>query len=390
MTSRERVAAVFAGEPPDGIPIHHIGFSSEVASSILGRDAYVGGGIQRWREARALWDGDDAHREFLERSYRDAIDIALAFDHDLIRPGYWRFKRRPTRIVDENTFLFEYGEEKDWQVLRYDPPTEQCRVSFCRPSRHPTFEDLEQKVERAEKAVADYAPGLADDDVELRALREFGDERVIKAGGAGVGIPYEEIWLEAMMARPDLVARHLDVQAEYGIRDTRHKASLGFKYLFGGIDFAGNDGPMYSPAAFRDLILPRLKRVSEACRKAGARHLFASDGNLWPVADALFKESGIDGYYEIDRQAGMDLNLLRDRFPDLILIGNMSSSVIHLGSREDVVSEVRSCLETALRRGRIIAGVSNYLVPGTPPENAMTLIEIIRTFRKDVASSSPS
>ena len=90
MNSIERVAAAFAGETTDKVPLCHIGTCSQVASALLGREAYVGGGIQRWREVKALWDGEDAHQEFIERSYRDAIDIALLWDNDIVRASYWR------------------------------------------------------------------------------------------------------------------------------------------------------------------------------------------------------------------------------------------------------------------------------------------------------------
>ena len=77
MTPRERVDAVFEGKRTDKVPICHISICSETASALLGREAYVGGGIQQWREVKALWEGKDAHQEYLERSFRDAIDIAL-------------------------------------------------------------------------------------------------------------------------------------------------------------------------------------------------------------------------------------------------------------------------------------------------------------------------
>lgn len=66
MNSLERVQAAFRKEATDRVPVLHIGFSSAVASALLSREAYVGGGIQRWREAAALWQGEDAHREFIE------------------------------------------------------------------------------------------------------------------------------------------------------------------------------------------------------------------------------------------------------------------------------------------------------------------------------------
>ena len=91
---------------------------------------------------------------------------------------------------------------------------------------------------------------------------------------------------------------------------------------------------MYSPKTFVNLFLPALQRVSEICHKHGGAHLFASDGNIWPVADVLFGQAGIDGYYEIDRRAGMDLESLREQFPALVLLGNISSHTVHLGSKQ--------------------------------------------------------
>ena len=42
-----------------------------------------------------------------------------------------------------------------------------------------------------------------------------------------------------------------------------------------------------------------------------AANTYASDRNIWSVSDALFGQAGIDGHYEINRRAGMDLGRLR-------------------------------------------------------------------------------
>jgi len=380
MTPKERVLAAFEKRPTDRIPVHHIGFSSQVASAILGRDAYVGGGIQQWREAEALWRGEEAHREFLERSFRDAIDLALTLDEDVVRASYWRHTLKPTQRIDENTFLYAYGKEEDWLVLRYDPPSEQCNIFRYKPKKL-SFEEVERGLEERERALADYVPREDDFAFEVRAQRLLGHERVVRVGGVGIGIPIREaeVWFEALVLRPDLVERHLDVQAEIAVRNVEFLVRFGFRYFFGGGDFASNDGPMYSPQLFRKFVVPRLMKVTEACHRYGAYHLFASDGNLWPVADDLF--GAVDGYYEIDRRAGMDLGKLRRRFPHITLLGNISSHTVHLGTKEEIFEEVASCMEEAERSGGIIVGASNYLVPGTPVENVMALLEYIDKLR---------
>lgn len=381
MTPKERVAATFAGLGTDRIPVHHLGASSEVASGLLGREAYVGGGIQQWREARALWQGPDAHREHLERSFQDAVDLSMLLGNDIIRVSYWRFAQKPTREIDENTYLFENGPEDRWQVLRFDPPSEQCNIFPYRTGAEPTFEDVEDALERREEALSTYEPSPPE--LELKAQQIYGQEYVIRCAGGGIGIPLEDgsVWFEALALRPDLVARHLNLQMEHARLAVPALAAYGFKYLFGGGDFASNEGPMYSPQAFHELMLPRLRGVSDICHEHGCHFLFASDGNLWPVAEDLFGASGVDGYYEVDKRAGMDLAKLHERFPRLVTIGNISSHTLHMGTKDDVVREVTEAIGAAKRYGRTVVGISNYLVPGTPIENVVTMLDTIEALR---------
>ena len=389
MTSRERALATFQQRETDRVPVHHLGFSSEIASILLDREAYVGGGIQQWREAKALWRGEAAHQEFLEKSFRDAIDIASLCDHDIVRPNYWRYNRRPNKQIDENTFLYEYQEGSDWHdpnethILRYDPESEQCNIFSHPPRIKSTLGELELRITEEEQAVLDYQPQEEDFSFEIQAQRLLGRERLVRAGGIQVGIPLQETetWLEAMALRPDLVARYLDIQVERSKRNIEFLVQFGFCCFFGGLDFASNDGPMYSPKLFRELILPRLRGVSSVCHEHCAYHLFASDGNLWPVADDLFGQAGIDGYYEIDCRAGMGLKELRERYPYLTLLGNISSYTLHLGSKEEVIAQTLSCLEEAKRSKGIIVGISNYILPHTPVDNVTAMLQVIRDYR---------
>jgi hypothetical protein len=382
MTPRERVLAVFERKPIDKIPIHHIGFSSRVASMILGREAYVGGGIQQWREAKALWEGDEAHQEYLEKSKKDAFDLSIALDHDILRLDYWRMPEKPTKKIDDRTYL--YGNpDSNWRLMRFDPDTELYQLIEQYPQRsEPTLEDIENSIISQEKNLENSKPSSEIPQHIKNQMDQYGKNWVVRIGGGGIGIPYGSmIWLEAIVLRPELVARHLDIQVEYSIRGVEGLAKAGVKMIFGGGDFASNKGPFYSPESFHELMLPRLKRIADTCHKYGIYYLFASDGNLWSVADDLFGDSGVDGFYEIDGKAGMDLDLLRERFPKLTLLGNISSGTLHTGSKEDVVNETMSCLDSAKHNGGIIVGVSNQIVAGTPEENLLAMVETIKKYR---------
>jgi hypothetical protein len=381
MNSLERVTATFEHKAVDKVPIHHLGFASSIASKVLRREAYVGGGIQQWREAKALWEGEEAHQEYLERSLRDALEVAVAFDHDILRPAYWRMPERPVERRDEYTFV--YGDLRgNYSVRRFDPQTELYQiVQQHPPEKETTFEELEEELSREEKALEGYHPADADFSDTRKIIETCGGEYAVRINDGHLGLPYSQIWLEAVASRPDLVERYLDVQTETAVKRTEGLSKAGAKFIFGGGDFASNEGTFYSPEAFHDLMLPRLNKIVDACHRHGMYFLFASDGNLWPVAEDLFDNSGIDGYYEIDRRAGMDLGRLRKRYPDLVLIGNISSHTLHKGTKKEVVEETLSCLDEAKKSGGIIVGASNYMMLGTPEENLMAMVDTIRKYR---------
>ena len=380
MTPKERALAAFEHRPTDRVPVFHSGLSSWAAGVIMGREAYVGGGIQQWREAVALWEGGDAHQEFLERSQRDAFDLTRALDQDIVRVLYWRMSEKPARRIDENMFMYGDPEEK-WRVMRFDPDTELYQEVERSPRPEPSVDDLEREVERLEEGLRREPPGPDAFAAEAEALKEFPD-RAVRGRGAGINVDYQRpIWLEAIALRPDLVDRLFDVQAEQALRALRPQAKMGLQLLAGGSDFASNQGPFYSPEFFHRAVLPRLQNVTGAYHRVDCYLLYASDGNLWAVADDLFGASGVDGYYEIDLRAGMDLRRLRERFPELTLLGGISSHTLHRGMLEEVIAETREAMQVAEELGSIIVGCSNQIVAQTPPENIEAMAETIDRYR---------
>ncbi len=376
MTGKERVMATFEGRETDRVPIYCAGLSCRIASHVLGREAYVGHGIQRYRESVALWEGEQAHQEFLERTRRDVLEVSEKLDLDLVRPMYWRYPHKPTRRIDEYTFF--YGDEDgDWWVMRFDPDIELFQEIDRAPKPEPTIEDLERQVESLEASIDAYNPKPEDYPDLLAAIEYYGERRAVPGFGVGVAVPRERVWLEAMALRPELVRRYLIAMARRNAKNPPVMKQMGLTILFGGGDFAGKNGPLYSPKSFHECMLPALRIISEACHEHGCYHLFASDGDLWPVAEDLFGNSGVDGFYEIDRRAGMDLERLRDEYPHLKLLGGIASETLHLGTREEVIAETRSALDVARERGQIIVGVSNQVVPATPLENFDAMMETL-------------
>ena len=329
----------------------------------------------------ALWNGPAAHDEFVERTRQDAIEIALALDHDLVRPTYWRLNEKPAARVDEFTFRYE-SADGSWHTMRLDPATELYNTIAESPKPELQLEDLEEIAESLEQAVEKYQPTEEEFADLIYVLKRVGQEREVRAPGPGLAIPVNEpAWLEATLLRPDLVARYLDVQVARAKKVIPFITGLGAVMLFGGGDFASDKGPMYSPRIFHDLMLPRLQVLSDYCHRAGAYHFFGSDGNLWPVAEDLYGRSGIDRHYEVDRRAGMTAREIHRRYPNITMAGDIPSHTLHTGTRQAVVAETRACLEEARETGKVISGCSNMIVSETPDENVLAMLETIAKFR---------
>ena len=383
MLPKDRVTAALKLEQTDKIPIYQAGFSSQVGSYILGRTAFVGGGIQRFRESVALWRGGQAHAEYVEKSFEDACELCEKLDLDLVRTAYWRKSDVPTERIDENTFLYgrRNGKPEDqWEIWRFDPPTE----IYGLVERYPDVEldeaALREAAEGSIESANSYRPTTENFPDYVQAIGRFGKTRAIHGGGVGIAVPREREWLEAMVLYPEVVARFLDAQVIRASRNAEVMAQLGLQICFGGGDFAGNAGPFYSPAIFHELMFPRLKRISEACHNAGVMHWFASDGDLWSVADDIFGASGVDGFYEVDRNY-MPIPTLRKRYPQLKLLGGIRSSVLHRGTIVEVREETRSALHQAREAQGCVIGCSNQIVAGTPEENFWAMMDEIHEHR---------
>jgi len=388
MTGKQRILAALDGRRTDRIPIHHIQFSGDAAAKILGREAFVGGAYLQWQQINALWNGPDAHAEFLERRERDALAIAEACEHDLLRLHYWGWPARevPTRRIDDRTFGF--GDEATGYTLEYRPDVELLVRGDLRPVRQKPdpmslteyWIDGRLDEERRATAVGESAlPLLLEDYARCIAAHP---DYVLKLGTLTVFVDMQEACeMAAVGLWPEKFAELLMLRARRIAADLPALADAGLPANFAGMDICTQTGPTLSPAVFRDVVLPALKHIVDACHACGMKYVYGSDGNFWSLADMMFDDIGVDGWFEVDKLAGMDLRGLRARYPGVTLIGNIPVRVLHTGSRDEVIRETMGCLAVAHELGGVIVGCSNMIMPGTPAENIHAMLDCIRGNR---------
>lgn len=376
MNSVERVRAAFRHDRPDRVPIYEQGISSDVASQVLGRPAYTGSS-SLWRDEADAWlRGEQAHDEFVAQMEDDVFAVYSALGMDVISMP-WRRASRPTGKPDEHTYLYGDPESDYFEVMRYDPASDSCGIER-HWSREPQPEDIPGQVKRQALTFAQRPKPTRETYRSLAALQERAGQDFDVFGGGMLVIPMQPHWLQAAVLYPEAVADYLDMAADANVQAFEVQAEIGVKVIWGGGDFACKHGPVYSPKVFHELMLPPLQKMTRACDRLGLKYVFRTDGNLWPVAQDFFVDSGIHGYGEIDIDAGMDLRDVHGRYPHLTLWGGVScGKLLLLGSADEVRRETRDVLDRLGPAGGLLFGSSNVIMQHTPVENVYAYVEAV-------------
>ena len=290
MTGRERIRCVFFGTgQPDRVPWMEQAFASDVASSLLGRPADTGSMLLFQSECEAWLKGDDAHQEWVEKTRRDLVDLAIELGIDMIGAP-WCMGQRPTKKLQPGVYLFQGGDgsESVWQIDLQTGAAGWKRIK----GRQETMPDIEASAAWIERSLAENPPKASDYDL-LMAYRALAGERIEIMGEAYLAIPMNELYLSAVVEAPALIERYLDASTERNILSYGVQAQLGFRILNGGGVFGLNAGVVYGPEQFRRLVLPRYQRKVEAAHRWGLKYIFRSDGDIWSIADDLFRNSTV-------------------------------------------------------------------------------------------------
>lgn len=335
MTARERVLAACAFQPPDRIPRFDNFWEYP----------------DTWRERLgppegltdiAIWVPDETTFPSRVRTLKEAGGWVYEVD------GWGRvIRRRPgAYFVETLEVPLPVGCDPDSVV--FDPP------------------DLEER----------YLQGQPDWPALLRELVEAKQRFCVfgKTGGPYLRTTFvrgETQFLMDMAADPGLAQAIADRVADHltavGLEEL-HRWGLQDTGIWIYDDMAYNRGPMFSPAAFEQVLLPAYRRMVRAYKQAGARYVFLhSDGDIRPLLDMLV-DAGIDGLNPLERRAHMDMVQIRQRYPRLVLTGGMcNTNTLVYGPIAKIEAEAREIIDLG-REGGIVIG-THSISPEIPLEH---------------------
>ena len=345
MTSRERVLTALRCQEPDRVPFLESAIDEPVALALLGKpqpENAVGGELGTGTEpvfvGRLLGSERYTDRELVDCLGLDGWGMYMFLRHEGVQ------------VQTEGHYMVAGGRIKSRADL--------TRIQLPDPDDPALYEPYRRFI--AENRDSGRA---------LFCMLNLGSDPMI------LGMGFETF---ALMLYDDrgLVEDLLDLYTGWYARAVRHLCALDFDFLWFADDLAYKTGPYVSPRIFRQMFLPRFRRVADQITKPW---IFHSDGNLMPLLDDLLS-LGMNGLNPIEPGA-MDLGDLKRRYGrSLCLAGHISVDTLARGSEAEVEDLVRDAIRVAGPGGGYIAGSSNSIAYYCKPENARAMARAIQRY----------
>ncbi|MGE5614897.1 MAG: uroporphyrinogen decarboxylase family protein [Bacillota bacterium] len=219
----------------------------------------------------------------------------------------------------------------------------------------------------------------------------FGD--LAKVPGPTVGYPKGirtvESFLAAHILRPDYIHEVFQMQCETALKNLEIlKQAVGDEIqviCMGGTDFGTQTGLYFPPEIYRNLYKPYIKALNDYVHKnTNWKTFWHSCGAISELLED-FIESGVDIVNPVQCSAkGMDPKYLKDTFGSRIVFwggGIDTQQTLPFGTQDDVRKQVRERIEIFKKGGGFVFSSIHNIVPGTPPENIVAMLETIQKYR---------
>lgn len=335
MESRERIACALTHRQVDRTPKFDYVLLNPCAERVLGRS------FISYEDSPGDWEilvKEKGEHAALLNYVRERLEISEKLGHDLL------YVTQPPRLAS--------AQEEEEDVPFYDDPVDRLAARNEQERK-----DLEQPFDDARLEIYDLL------------YKEMDRPFEIFAPAYTLGVWSDIDLMQTMVLEPDIAAEHFCIAAEQAIRQIKAYVEHGIRLIGIGGDFAGNR-PIISPELYRELIVPQIRRVSQAAHSMDVWTVNASDGNLWSVIEDFLLGCEVDAYMEIDSRAGMDLGKLKSAYGDKIcFMGNLDcGELMSFGTPKAIREEVFQCLEDGGKTGHIFTP-SNAITNTVPYEN---------------------
>ncbi len=322
MNSRERVLTALALKQPDRVPFAD-DVDPEVRLAIMGRDNFT-------------------DIEFAQTLGLDAIDI-----RDFMAPVFCQRKQLKGKDYIVDGLI---REDKDLDL-----------IVFPDPSDEKFYDQAKRKIEANAQA-----------NLALYAVCRWGISGVHYSMGL-------ESLSYALYENPALVEKVLDRYVEWNCQVIERLNTMGIDFIITYDNIAFNSGPLVSPQVFREVFVPKVKCVADACKLPWVSHI---DGNIMPIMEDVLS-LGMNGLHPIEPGC-MDLKSVKELYGSRVCLwGNIDLRyTLTRGTPEEVEAEVKQRIKEAGSDGGYILGSGNGLPEYCKLENIWAMAKAVKKYGK--------
>ncbi len=292
---------------------------------------------------------------------------------DLVMPP--SAPRGTGRFTTPDGFVYQNDNWATWHVSRpFDDEAGACMW-------------LRGRISGLREAIGSFDPGAARQGYrrEMLALQEkIGQTVILNFSGSGFCSVFDGMGLEIhtffCQEYPDVLLEFMEVSTEMELLriDAVADGELSPVILIPE-DFSTKQGPIFCPDFLHKYHYPYISRMTEAWHRHGIKALYHSDGNYRKAIPDLIG-CGVDGFYCLEPNCGMDIVALKRSWPRMVWAGGVDGvDLMERGTPERVRAEVRrQILESAaLADGGMFVASSSEINPPIPPENFRAMVEAV-------------
>ncbi len=227
---------------------------------------------------------------------------------------------------------------------------------------------------------------VTDEDVRAvkEGVEEAGDEIAVFGSVRGTfGFLFIALGLEnlayAIYDDPDLLREIIEAADNFWTELGLRLIETGCTGLYVANDMGMNGSTLIAPNQLREFFFPSFKKQIETWKRAGAKVLLHTCGNVDAVAEDLV-DLGIDGLNNIQVRSGMNLASIKQRIGDRVtLVGNVDATGIMCQPDKQLIEQaIQNVIDTAGADGGLILATDHSFHEGIPTENVMYFLEKAR------------
>jgi uroporphyrinogen decarboxylase len=333
MTSRERVWTALQRKEPDRVPYCELGIDRALAQRLMG-----------WGEPQTQAANLEGNAYTVEESKVLAAFLALDNISYVLRAPVYAHKE-----AGRDGRLF-YGEG------RIKSNADLGLVEFPDPYDESLYAGAEAFVRQKEQYSAWFVTRIG----IFPTMLSMGTET----------------FCLALYDNRPFVEELLDRYVDWIVVVAERVCRMGFDVFASTDDMAFNTAPFFSPAVFRDLVLPRYRRAAERITLPWIIH---SDGNIVPFMDDLIG-IGVIGFHPNEKGAVDIREMKRAYGARVCLLGNVDLNLLGMGAPEAVEKEVHNLILDVGPGGGYIVTSGNSLAGYLLPENVLALSRAVQKY----------